>query len=401
MNNITVPVIMLHSVGIPNKKWNSNYLTCPYTTFENQLIWLKNHNYQTISLEQLYSYMSHGTKIPRKSVILTFDDGYVDNWIFAYPLLKKYNMNATVYVNPEFTESRKEYMNLDDVWEKRSTISELNTLGYLSWKELKIMEDDGVFDVQSHSMTHTWYPCSEKIIDFRHHGDQYFWMTWNEHISKKPYLQLDDENLINYGQPVYENGRSIGIKRYFPDQELNNFLISFYEENKDSITPNIFHLKMSNVLADYKNKNEIYGRYETDQEYNKRIYYELAESKKILEKNLEKEINFLCWPGGAVTGLALSIAEEVGYKSSTIGKDLNNQRNILKNKFGENPSRINRIGNIMFWDAKEICDSKIKYMNGLELFLFVSSYKTSGLTSKILLIPLFCLNKLYTIGMLL
>ena len=54
------------------------------------------------------------------------------------------------------------------------------------------MEEEGLVDIQSHSMTHTWYPKSDKIIDFRHPNDPYFWMTWNDNIDEKPYLQFDN-----------------------------------------------------------------------------------------------------------------------------------------------------------------------------------------------------------------
>ena len=119
MNNVPVPVIMYHSVGIPNKKWSFNYLTCPYNQFESQLKWINNWGFKTILLDELYEYMSDGVEIPDNSVVLTFDDGYVDNWVFAYPLLKKYNMKAIIYVNPEFVESRKEKLTLEDFWENR------------------------------------------------------------------------------------------------------------------------------------------------------------------------------------------------------------------------------------------------------------------------------------------
>ena len=392
MHNVSVPVIMYHSIGIPNKKWKYNYLTCPFTQFENQLKWMKNRGFQTITLDQLYEYVSKGVEIPNKSVILTFDDGFGDNWVFAYPLLKKYGMKATVYVNPEFVESRKEKDNLEDVWEGKVDINNLDTLGYLSWEELKIMEDEKIFDVQS--MTHTWYPCSENVIDFRHYNDSYFWMTWNDNIEKKPCLHVDNEKLIKYGQPVYENGRSIGVKKYFPDEELDQFMVDFYVENSKSLGNN-FKERMADAFNDYKLKNSLNDRYETDEEYEKRIYYELGESKEILEKNLNKEIEFLCWPGGAVTQEALEIASELGYLSSTVGKDLKDQRKHLKNKHGENASRINRIGNSMYWDGVEGSESKIKYMNGLQLALSLHRFRNDGLSSKFSFLILGGFGKLY------
>ncbi|MPN40040.1 hypothetical protein SDC9_187575 [bioreactor metagenome] len=101
-----VPCLMYHSVGIVNPKWHWNYLTCPYQVFENQLSILKKLSYRTVSLTELYNYMMHGKKLPKKSIVITFDDGYLDNWVFAYPLLKKYEFCATVFVNPDFVEKR-------------------------------------------------------------------------------------------------------------------------------------------------------------------------------------------------------------------------------------------------------------------------------------------------------
>lgn len=394
--NLPVPVIMYHSVGVPNKKWMFNYLTCPYQIFENQLKWLKNRGFHTINLDELYSYMSKGIGIPKKSIVLTFDDSYGDNWVFAYPILKKYGMKATVYVNPEFIEYRKEKNNLDDVWGKKLRINDLDTLGYLSWEELKIMEDNKIFDVQSHTMTHTWYPYSENVLDFRHPQDSYFWMTWNENVKRKPHLQTDNENLVKYGQPVYENGRSIEVKRYFPDKELDQFMIEFYDENSKSFENN-FNKKLITTLNQYKLKNTLNDRYETDKEYKNRIYHELNESKRILEKKLKKEIKFLCWPGGAVTQEALDMASEIGYLSSTAGKDLGKYRNYFKNQFGDTPSRINRIGNSMYWDGVEGPNSKIVYKNGLELLLAIYNFQNRKILSKISFLSLGIINKFNTI----
>ena len=48
-----------------------------------------------------------GKNIPEKSIVLTFDDGYADIWIYAYPLLKKYGMCGTVFINPDFVDREK------------------------------------------------------------------------------------------------------------------------------------------------------------------------------------------------------------------------------------------------------------------------------------------------------
>ena len=153
-----VPVLMYHSVGIQNSKWIWNFLTIPYQIFEDHLRMLIKRRFNTIDLVQLYDYVSSGKSIHNNSVVLTFDDGYLDNWVYAYPLLKKYGFKGTIFVNPEFVDpTQEDRPNLEDVWAGRAKEAELTPSGFLSWREMREMEKTGVMDIQSHAMTHTWY----------------------------------------------------------------------------------------------------------------------------------------------------------------------------------------------------------------------------------------------------
>ena len=157
----------------------------------------------------MYEYIFQSKAIPKKSIVLTFDDGYLDNWVFAYPIMKKYDFQGTIYVNPEFVDLngglRKRYDETDN-------IKSLQTTGFLSWDEMREMEKAGVIYLQSHSLIHTWYPNSDKIINFMHPGDPYIWMTWNNHVNLKYKLQIDNESLVESGEPAYENQMSLSGK---------------------------------------------------------------------------------------------------------------------------------------------------------------------------------------------
>lgn len=379
--NIAVPVIMYHSVGIVHKNWQWNYLTCPYDVFEDQLKWMKKKNINSISLQQLYNFMSGGADLPRNPVVLTFDDGYLDNWIFAYPLLKKYGFNGTIYINPEFVDPRNIIRrNLEDVWNDDIKIDELNSLGYLSWEEMKVMEKMDVMDIQSHTMTHTWHPKNYNIIDFRHPGDPYIWMTWNNYPDKKPYLQIDDSKLINYGEPVYDFGRAIGTRRYYPDDDLKEYVLDsiILDDTYKLFNSLNYKVELFNILNDYVKSEQLCGRFECDDEYEERLYYELQNSKEIIENKLNKDVPFLCWAGGSISDKAIEIASDIGYVSSTAAKDLNHKRMFLGNSYGEDPSRINRIGVSSYWDGIDGYNSKIKYQSGFNLYLTISSFRFRG-----------------------
>ncbi|MHA1845998.1 MAG: polysaccharide deacetylase family protein [Promethearchaeota archaeon] len=373
-----VPVIMYHSIGVINEKWLWKHLTCPWEIFENHLKWLKIMRFHSISLKQLYDYKRYKALLPANPVVLTFDDGYLDNWVFAYPLLKKYGFKGTIFINPEFIDPRKVIRkNLEDVWFKHEPIEKLETKGFLSWEELKIIDRSGILDIQSHSMSHTWYFCSDEIIDFHWPGSKdYPWLSWNEYPKKKYlYLNENQEKFVPYGAPIYRYGRSLGIKRYFEDKNLTTHLVNYVKnQGKDFFNINNSKTKLFKEAKLYKSKNKLNGRYETNKEQKLRFEYELIESKKILEKRLRKKINFLCWPGGAKTDLSIKISQEAGYLASTFSVDKEGGKNIP----GEDCSKIYRFGSPIIKFRGEIY-----YLGGMALIVSVFSFRWHFLGDKI------------------
>ena len=371
---------MYHSVGVRDSDWNFGYLTCPYQVFDNQLKWLKVSGYTSITLHELYNYMRYGKELPQKSIVFTFDDGYADNWVFAYPLLKKYGFKAAIYVNPEFVDpGKRPRKNLDDLWEGNVDFDDLATSGYLSWEEMKQMEEDGVIDIQSHTMSHTWLPRSDRIIDFRHPGDPYTWTTWNQNVEKKPFLQKDDEQLKMFGQPIFDNDRAIGCKQFIPDEGFDQFYIDHVKEHggKDFFTAEDWRKDLFALYQQHESEGTFSGRYETDEEYTTRLYYELESSQKIIQKKLNKQVQFLCWPGGATTPEANEIAQCLDYLSANVTRDMREQKRHLRNHYGENPDRISRFGPSLYWDGIEGKGSKIIYKNGIQLLLEIERFRRS------------------------
>lgn len=139
----TVPVLMYHyvrTVKNPDKDQLGYSLSVTPADFETQLSYLLNSGYHTITPENLYHALQGKQKLPNKPVILTFDDGYQDFYTTAFPILQKYEMKATVFVVPDF-------------------ISEPDGR-YMTWPELKELDDSGLVTIGSHTMRHvdlkTW-----------------------------------------------------------------------------------------------------------------------------------------------------------------------------------------------------------------------------------------------------
>lgn len=126
----TVPVLMYHSIVYQK----NNILRIPKEKFEAQMKWLKDNGYTTMTMNEAYEAVSNKKEIPEKSVLITFDDGYIDNYENAFPIMKKYNLKGTVFMITSKINDDKD--------------------GYLTADMLKKM-DKGGMEIESHTVTHT------------------------------------------------------------------------------------------------------------------------------------------------------------------------------------------------------------------------------------------------------
>ncbi len=89
-----IPVLMYHKID-PSVQ---DMLTVSVEQFESHLKYLRQNNYQPITTKELINFLENKTALPQNSVLITFDDGYVNNLELAYPLLQKYKMKATIFL---------------------------------------------------------------------------------------------------------------------------------------------------------------------------------------------------------------------------------------------------------------------------------------------------------------
>ncbi|GAB5046706.1 polysaccharide deacetylase family protein [Thermodesulfovibrio sp. TK110] len=125
--------------------------------FEEQLIGLKTKGWKTLDGKEFLYLMEHSEEPRKKCLLITFDDGFIDNYIYAYPLLKKYKMKALLFVATDFiTDLDIKRDNLafthKEMW--KLAFSEKKHEVMCTWNELREMQYEGVFDIQSHGHTH-------------------------------------------------------------------------------------------------------------------------------------------------------------------------------------------------------------------------------------------------------
>jgi peptidoglycan/xylan/chitin deacetylase (PgdA/CDA1 family) len=315
-----VPIFYYHSISNDTEHpWS--FLSLKTDVFEKQLRYLSQNGFKTFTIAGLYEAAKTG--IPPKSVVLTFDDGYLDNWVYAYPLLKKYGIKATFFVNPEFVDPNKCVRpTLQDAWDGTVSSDELATWGYASWDELSKISKEGNVDIQSHGMTHTWYFASDKIVDFHYPGDPYYWLGWNLRPEEKPFwLSESADNDIRYGYPVYKFGMGFLTRRYFDDPNLAECITDHVKKNggHDYFKKNDWRDELNDISSQYIKNNTLSGYTETEAEYSARVKNELIDSRKEIEKHINTEVRFISWPNGGYDERVHRLAvEDAGYYA-TVG----------------------------------------------------------------------------------
>ena len=129
------PVLMYHYV-LDTEAAKKDKRIVSAQALEVQLRFLKENEYNIIPLEEFATLLRGKRPIPRNTVVLTFDDGHLDNYTNAYPLLKKYNLPATMFVIVD-------------------AISEPN---FMTKEQLVEMSNSGLITIGSHTFHHSHLP---------------------------------------------------------------------------------------------------------------------------------------------------------------------------------------------------------------------------------------------------
>jgi peptidoglycan/xylan/chitin deacetylase (PgdA/CDA1 family) len=354
--NEPVAVLMYHSVAPVMDDWVFKYLSIDPSLFDDHVATLKRKGYVPVSLQDLYDYVSGRTRLPPKAMVITFDDGYLDNWVFAFPILRKYGFKGTVFIPTDFIDRRDiTRLNLQDVWQGKCSYGDLHYRGFLSVPEMKRMLVSEAMDIQGHCKTHTWYFASDRIVDFHHPGDGYPWLAWNARPDRKPhYMEEDQDSFVNLGTPVYDHGESLVVRKYFPDPRVESELCGFVE----SMGGRSFFQEPGwrEILFDKaaSARREAGGSHETEAERVSRLRSEIWLPREEMSNLLDRPVDYLCWPGGAYDDTCLDIARDSGYSSWMLRS---RDRHMRKNVPGEDPSWTRRMDVSPAWyrHGREIC----------------------------------------------
>ena len=139
--DVKIPILLYHDfvTTVPDSDPdNFNYINTPQSFEENIKILLEN-GYTFISFQELNDANNGKIELPSKPILVTMDDGYHSNYEYIYPILKKYNIKASIFI----------------VTDKIG--KEIDAKKYLSWEQCIEMQDSRLVEIFSHSKRHVFY----------------------------------------------------------------------------------------------------------------------------------------------------------------------------------------------------------------------------------------------------
>ena len=138
-----MPILMYHSISDKSKEIFQEFAVRP-AEFAEQMEYLANHNYNTITVAQLMQARKHKAfTIPERPVVITFDDGFADFYTEALPIFKKHHFSATLYVATAFVDGTSRW--LDFVGEGERPM--------VTWEQLVEIDANGI-ECGAHTHTH-------------------------------------------------------------------------------------------------------------------------------------------------------------------------------------------------------------------------------------------------------
>ena len=202
--DIKIPILLYHNfvTTVPDTDPdNFNYINTP-ASFEENIKTLLEYGYTIISMEDLENANTGKANLPNKPIIITLDDGYYSNYEYIYPILKKYNIKASIFI----------------VTNKIGR--EIDGIKYLSWDNCLEMQNSGLVEIFSHSTKHVFYN-KLSVRELRDDVKESYKLI-EEHLGKQ------DLKVFAYPYGAYTNEtvrtlKNNGIDYQVYDIGMNNF----------------------------------------------------------------------------------------------------------------------------------------------------------------------------------
>ncbi len=355
MSCSSLPVMMYHYV--------SNFkdpISVSPARFEEHCRVLAEAGWRGVTLAEAEAYFLRGEKLPEKSCLFTFDDGFLDNYVHAWPILRKYGHAGVIFATIDRIGqgdgagqadagqgggiARGEQYSpnnngecrptLADVWAGKCRKEDLppvdapmrpmegpnGPLGYarrhdlfISWEEARRMEAEGMA-VAAHSRRHDSVfagPCY-KAEEFACPGEQ-----------RRTFYHARHADL--WGLPCLKKAPSLANPAFLPDtafvDELRKLVPqdearawAFFQSEAGRERLAALAARYSKPSTGKKGRLDLAGVYESPQDRRARVLDDFMHCREALQQGLGHSVKTFCWPWGAYDDLALELGQEAGFE---------------------------------------------------------------------------------------
>jgi peptidoglycan/xylan/chitin deacetylase (PgdA/CDA1 family) len=291
-------------------------MTVSPVRFEEQCRTLAERGLRGVGLDEAEAYLLEGAGLPDGSLLLTFDDGYLDNFFYALPILYKYGHKAVCFpVADRLEEQTEPRAPFDEVVSGRAAVPAGVALPltktaqgftvrkdvFLGRAEAAAMDASGIFRIAAHGRGHYGVYTGPGYRDFFRPGTQ-----------MRTFYRREEAPV--WGMPEFPVKPGLRFRAFLPNpdmvEDITTLVPQDFDAAADFFAGRSGPADLRALVASYKGK---LGRCETDAERSERMWREIGLGKEELERVLGRKVRSLCWPWGRYCAEAEKLARDAGF----------------------------------------------------------------------------------------
>ncbi len=274
-----LPVLTYHSVS-PDAQWLpwADQTSIRPASLERHLRLMRRMGLRVLDSEQVVRDRLAGKPLPRNAICLHFDDGYLDTWACAWPILQKHGARATVFISTDFIAPDQ------PLRPTMKTAARPRLDGFMTWRELRMLEASREFRVEAHGTDHGRVVTSAEVVGKLRPSNlrDQAWMQWARMPGDKHDWYLR-KPVVPLGTPILSSAPSLSARAW------------------DG------------------------ARQETGTEYDLRVRETFETCRAVFRRELDRDPVLFCWPQNAASPRGRALAAEAGFIATTGGRGRNGE----------------------------------------------------------------------------
>lgn len=308
-----LPVLTYHSIS----RFEHHLCVSP-ERFEEHCRVLAKAGWRGVGLEEAQGHFLEKKRLARKTCLFSFDDGYLDNYVYAEPLLRQYGHQGVIFPVAGFMEEREEkrpniecggtaregepgFADLDSRPLALRSGRKVASITFCSWAELRHMQDAGNMAAAPHSMDHGRVVVSLTIKRL------YAPKTRSSFFALPPHD-------LPYGFPAFKLGHALAKPGYTLAPGLFALIRNMVPQSRDAAKAFLDEPANYQSVLRAAKALPCLGTRESDREYRERIAGEFQRCRDIFREKLGKTPVSFCWPWGDFSKTALEEARNAGFR---------------------------------------------------------------------------------------